>query len=115
MPRRVATFTLALAALLFSLPGSTPPAAALEIPPSAPQNLRCQGRTLPDPADWYRWEWHWEVLDTYHFAGNPGGDSPYAVALDHDCNLYVADVAGGQVVKISQEGEILANIPTPSN
>jgi tripartite motif-containing protein 71 len=124
MPRLVAltsALALALATLLVALPASTLPVAAqegtppVEAPSLAPENLLCQGRTLPEPQDWYRWAWRWEVLDTYHFAGMPAGASPYAVALDRACNLYVADVAGGQIVKISQEGEILATIPTPSN
>jgi DNA-binding beta-propeller fold protein YncE len=103
---------LALAALLVSLPAGSPLSAG-SAQPLAPENLRCPGRTLPEPQNWYRWAWQWEVLDTYQFGGRPAGESPYAVALDRACNLYVADGQDTRIVKLSPEGAILARIPIP--
>jgi sugar lactone lactonase YvrE len=116
MPRLTAlvrALALATAALLASLPASIPLIAAPAAQPLAPENLRCPGRTLPGPPDQWRWEWQWEVLDSYHFAGREAGDSPYAVALDRACNLYVANPFEDQIVKLSPDGAILARFPTP--
>jgi DNA-binding beta-propeller fold protein YncE len=81
--------------------------------PLAPQNLRCAGRTLPEPAARWQWEWRWEAPASYVFPGVEGDDGPYAVALDQACNLYVADAQNKQVVKLSQDGSVLARWPTP--
>jgi DNA-binding beta-propeller fold protein YncE len=80
--------------------------------PLAPESLRCPGRALPEPPERWRWEWQWEVLDAYLIPG-PGAEGPSAVALDRDCNLYIADGEYHRVVKISMEGDVLAQWTIP--
>ncbi|MEA2642023.1 MAG: hypothetical protein QOF51_3417 [Chloroflexota bacterium] len=109
----IAGRTLALLALLTLL--SIPTSQARETNQSAaPDALRCPGRALPEPPDAWRFEWQWEVPDTYQFPGPDGDDGPYAVAIDHNCNLYVADAQHKQIVKLSPDAEVIAHWTTPS-
>jgi DNA-binding beta-propeller fold protein YncE len=81
---------------------------------AAPENLLCPG--LPAPAlpapDW-RVEPVWDWRDLGRFEGTPGDDGPYAVALDRTCNSYVADAQNFQIVKLSREGQRLAEWKLP--
>ncbi len=109
---RRALAAFATVAVLF-LPWAAQTTAGPSAQPAAPESLRCAGRTLPDPPERWRWEWRWEALDTYSFPGSPGDDGPYAVALDRNCNLYVADAQNFQVVKLDPDGVRLAQWPIP--
>ena len=93
---------------------SSPIAAAPTEQAAAPEALRCPGRTLPSPPERWRWEWQWEVLDGYRLGGTVAeDDGPYAVALDRQCNLYVADAPNKRVLKLNPDGAVIATWPAP--
>ena len=100
--RRRAACLLPAAALTLVLgsPASAQPLAqAGGIGPSAPDNLRCSGQA--GPRDGYHFEAQWQNVATY-----PG--PVLEIALDHNCNLFVVDTAGNQVVKYSADGQRVA-------
>jgi sugar lactone lactonase YvrE len=74
--------------------------------PTAPENLRCPGPNLPyDPATQqivYVWK------DVVSYAVSLDDQGPYGVALDRNCNLYLADTESHHVVKVSPNGDTLA-------
>ena len=74
--------------------------------PTAPENLRCPGPNLPfDPATQqiaYVWQNDITFPQTFDDLG------PYGVALDRNCNLYLADSERSQIVKVSPSGDTLA-------
>src|SRR5579859_3753990 len=71
-----------LALVLASPAAAQPLAQAGGLESTAPENLRCPGR--PGPRDGFHFEAEWQNVATYS-----GG--PYEVALDHSCNLFVAN------------------------
>lgn len=99
----------ALAVLLLTL--SLSPAWAEEVGHLAPENLRCPGFMNPEstrPGPEYvltGWEFRWEVL-----SADADLTAPMGVALDRDCNTYVAnyDPLGGKILKLSPSGEVVA-------
>jgi DNA-binding beta-propeller fold protein YncE len=74
--------------------------------PTAPENLRCPGPNLPfDPATQqivYVWQ------DVVRYPQTVDDQGPKGVALDCNCNLYLADTATSHVVKLSPSGDTLA-------
>ena len=74
--------------------------------PTAPENLRCAGPNPPfDPAT-QQIVYVWQDLVTYPVTLDDQG--PKGVALDRNCNLYLADTANHHVVKVSPSGDTLA-------
>ncbi|MDQ6670739.1 MAG: SMP-30/gluconolactonase/LRE family protein [Chloroflexota bacterium] len=98
---RIAASLLAIALAV----GSLVPASAQ----SAPENLGCPGR--PGPRTGYHFEAQWQAFATYETLDLQGTGRPWAVALDHSCNVYVADSAGRRIVKYGPEGNQLATFP----
>ncbi|HZQ36382.1 MAG TPA: hypothetical protein VFD32_10640, partial [Dehalococcoidia bacterium] len=91
----------ALAACLALLAAA--PAAAQNTPPQqVPENLACPGRPGPQPG--FHFEWQWQVFATFEKTPLEGIGRPRAVALDHACNVYVADSAGNRIVKYGPDG-----------
>lgn len=88
---------------------------AADVGPSAPENLRCPGRPAPAlPGPGWRAEPVWAWQDFLHVEGVIGSnDGPYAVAVDRQCNVYVADAQHYRVVKLSQDGTVIGQIPIP--
>jgi DNA-binding beta-propeller fold protein YncE len=76
-----------------------PLAQAGGLEPSAPENLRCPGK--PGPKDGFHFEAQWQNVATY--AG-----APYEVALDHSCNLFVANKSSNQIFKYNADGQQVA-------
>ena len=87
------------------------PVAAADVGPLAPENLRCAGFVDPEstrPGPEYvltGWECRWEVL-----SADAALTAPMGVALDRDCNTYVANYhpLGGTILKLSPGGGVLA-------
>jgi sugar lactone lactonase YvrE len=103
---RAASVGLVSAAVLIS------PAAAQTQPPqgvgdsAAPENLRCGGPSLPfDPAT-QQIVYVWQDVVTYPQSFDDQG--PLGVALDRNCNLYLADSESHHIVKVSPGGDTLA-------
>lgn len=86
--------------------------------PAAPESLRCQGlvdvdASRPGPDYELRgWDYRWEV-----FNKEASVSSPFGVAVDRACNVYVANYSptGGNVVKLSPDGATLAQWGTPGH
>jgi DNA-binding beta-propeller fold protein YncE len=96
-----------------ALPAEAGPAA--QVAPSAPENLRCPGRPAP-PLPGPGWQaspvWAWQ--DFLHVEGTVGSnDGPYAVAVDRQCNVYVADSQHYRVLKLNQDGAVTGQIALP--
>lgn len=85
-------------------PASASAQAPLE--PSAPENLRCVGRA--GPRDGYHFEAQWQDFATFPQVALEGQGRPRGIALDHSCNVYVADAGGNQIVKFGPDGQQLA-------
>jgi DNA-binding beta-propeller fold protein YncE len=103
---RAVSVGLVSAAVLIS------PAAAQTQPPqgvgdpAAPENLRCAGPNLPfDPAT-QQIVYVWQNVVTYPRTYDDQG--PRGVALDRNCNLYLADTENHHIVKVSPGGDTLA-------
>src|SRR5665811_2136674 len=88
-----------LALILVSPAAAQPLAQAGGLEPTAPENLRCPGR--PGPKDGFHFEAEWQNVATY--AGQP-----FQVALDHSCNLFVADKGANQIIKYNADGQQVA-------
>src|SRR5262249_53546798 len=70
-----------------------------------PQPLGCAGRPGPRPG--YHFEFQWNTVAPFPDSDMQGICRPRVVSFDHECNIYVADTTGNQVVKYSPEGERL--------
>src|SRR3954467_3563627 len=97
--QRPRLFTSALCALLLTTSSVVQAAPASDVAATAPQNLRCQLST-PPPLPAPGWQvvpvWEWRAL--FHVDSPIGSsDGPYAVAVDHDCNIYLTDAEHYQV------------------
>jgi DNA-binding beta-propeller fold protein YncE len=88
-----------LALISVSAVAAQPLAQAGGLEPSAPENLRCPGR--PGPKDGFHFEAQWQNVATY--AGQP-----VEVALDHSCNLVVANKVSNQIFKYNADGQQVA-------
>src|SRR5579859_5204959 len=88
-----------LALILVSPAAAQPLAQAGGLEPTAPENLRCPGR--PGPNDGFHFEAEWQNVAIY--AGHP-----FQVALDHSCNLFVANKEANQVIKYNADGQQVA-------
>src|ERR1700687_3732558 len=92
----------AVAAVLLVGPVSGQPLAkAGDVGSSAPENLRCAGK--PGPRDGFHFEAQWQLQAS--FAEGSFGFRPQAVALDHDCNVYVTDTVANRIVKYAPDGK----------
>jgi hypothetical protein len=105
-----------LSAATFALSPASPVAAqplaqAGGLEASAPDNLRCPGRS--GPREGFHFEAEWQNVATY--AG-----PVRQIALDHSCNLFVVDPVANQVVKYNADGQqvgtvnMLARDPRPA-
>ena len=95
------------AVLLLSGAAAFPSGAAADpLGASAPENLRCPGRqapALPGPGWTVSPVWAWQNL--VQVPGDVGSsDGPRAVALDHQCNVYVTDSQHFSVLKLGPDG-----------
>lgn len=83
--------------------------------PSAPENLRCAGQPAPSlPGPGWQAQAVWEWRDLVRVDGIVGSsDGPHAVAVDHLCNVYVTDSERFQILKLSRNGNVLAQWPMP--
>jgi hypothetical protein len=88
-----------LALVMVAPAAAQPLAQAGGLEPSAPENLRCPGK--PGPQDGFHFEAQWQNVATY-----PG--APFEVALDHSCNLFVADKTSNQIFKYNADGQQVA-------
>jgi len=112
--------SLVLALGAVALVSGAPPAGAVpldQVGSSAPENLRCPGRPIPEPPGegWQVlpvWEWR-TVVDVEGVIGS--NDGPYAVALDRNCNIYLTDSLKYQVLKLSPNGEVVARWMLPGD
>jgi sugar lactone lactonase YvrE len=103
---RVASLSLAVAACLIvsSAAAQTPVQPVGD--PTAPENLRCPG---PNPAydpTTQQIVYVWQNLVNYAVTLDDQG--PIGVALDRNCNLYLADTENHRIVKVSPSGDTLA-------
>jgi DNA-binding beta-propeller fold protein YncE len=96
-----AILSLALSVLL----GATA-ATAQQPGPAAPTNLRCPGPDLSFDPQTQQIVSAWEDVVKYPVTLDDQG--PLGVALDTNCNLYVADTANNRIAKISPTGDTLA-------
>ena len=64
--------------------------------PTAPDNLPCSG--IAGPRDGFHFEAQWQNVATY--AG-----PLFEVALDHNCNLFVANKQSNQILKYNAAGQ----------
>jgi DNA-binding beta-propeller fold protein YncE len=88
-----------LAIVLVSPAAAQPLAQTGALEPSAPENLRCPGR--PGPKDGFHFEAEWQNVATYE-------GQPFQVALDHSCNLFVANKSANQIIKYNADGQQVA-------
>ncbi len=97
--------------------GALPAAAAplAQVAPSAPENLRCAGRPAPPlPGPGWSAEPVWAWQDLVNVEGVIGSnDGPYAVAVDRQCNSYVADSQHYRILKLSPDGTVVAQWTLP--
>ena len=104
-----------LAALIVATAVFPAVAAADGVAPSAPENMRCAGRPappLPGPGWTITPVWAWQ--NVVQLDGPMGaGDGPYAVALDRQCNVYVADSIHFRVLKLGPDGTQMAQWSLP--
>jgi DNA-binding beta-propeller fold protein YncE len=100
-----------------TLVGAPPAVAAplAQVSPTAPENLRCPGRAapaLPGPGWQAEPVWAWE--DVVHVDGVIGSnDGPYAVAVDHQCNSYIADSQHYRILKLTANGTVVGQWSLP--
>jgi DNA-binding beta-propeller fold protein YncE len=104
-------------AVLFGLIQVVPAlgAPAGQVGPAAPDNLRCPGRPAP-PLPGPGWQvgpvWAWQEL--IRVEGEIGSsDGPHAVALDRQCNSYVADSQHFRILKLNRDGNVVAQWSLP--
>jgi len=74
--------------------------------PLAPENLRCAGPNLPFDPTTQQIVYVWQ--DVVRYTQSLDDQGPKGVALDRNCNLYLADSELNQVVKVSPNGDTLA-------
>jgi tripartite motif-containing protein 71 len=74
--------------------------------PAAPENLRCAGPQLSFDPTTEQIVYVWQDVVTYPQSFDDQG--PKGVALDRNCNLYLADTETSHIVKISPDGVTLA-------
>jgi DNA-binding beta-propeller fold protein YncE len=88
---------------------------ASQVAPSAPENLRCPGRAAPAlPGPGWQAEPVWAWQDLVHVDGVIGSnDGPYAVAVDHQCNSYVADSQHYRILKLAPDGVVVGQWSLP--
>jgi hypothetical protein len=119
LQRKMTATVGSLGLLLLSALSLTPAASAQNTPGSqAPESLRCSGlidveASRPGPDYELRgWDYRWEV-----FNKDASISSPFGVAVDRACNVYVANYSptGGSIVKLSPEGDALAQWGTPGH
>jgi DNA-binding beta-propeller fold protein YncE len=111
--RAVTRLTLAL--LIVGAVVSPGSVAADAVAPSAPENLRCPGRpapAVPEPGWTVTPVWAWQNL--VQVPGDIGtSDGPYAIALDHECNVYVTDSQHFSVLKLAPDGHQIGQWSLP--
>ncbi|MBV9580545.1 MAG: 6-bladed beta-propeller [Chloroflexi bacterium] len=73
---------------------------------TAPENLRCPGPNLPFDPTAQQLVYVWQTVVKYPQSLDDQG--PKGVALDHGCNLYVADTETSHIIKVSPNGDTLA-------
>jgi DNA-binding beta-propeller fold protein YncE len=90
-------------------------APASQVAPTAPENLRCAGRAAPElPGPGWRAEPAWAWQDLVQVEGVIGSnDGPYAVAVDRQCNTYVADSQHYRILKLASDGAVVAQWSLP--
>jgi tripartite motif-containing protein 71 len=118
--QRKASTIVGMVGLLFASASSLPPLALADTVAtgSAPESLRCSGlinveASRPGPEYELRgWDYRWEV-----FNQDATISSPFGVAVDRNCNVYVANYSptGGNVVKLSSDGKTVAEWGTPGH
>lgn len=117
---RKASAPIGIAALFVATASMFGPAAAAQSTngAAAPESLRCAGlidaeASRPGPDYELRgWEHRWEV-----FNRDASVSTPFGVAVDRACNVFVANYSptGGSLVKLSSEGNTLAQWGTPGH
>lgn len=114
-PRRAVIAWALVGPMLACASGGPPAGTAAPLLPSAPENLRCPGRpapALPGPGWQLQSVWEWrEVVRVEGLVGS--SDGPHAVAVDRQCNIYVADSEHFQILKLSMDGNLLAQWKMP--
>lgn len=81
--------------------------------PTAPENLRCVGPNPPFDPNTQQIIYVWQDLVDYSVTLDDQG--PHGVALDRNCNLYLADTSTHHVVKVSPTGDTLATWGSDGN
>jgi hypothetical protein len=71
--------------------------------PTAPENLRCPGPNLPFDPNTQQIVYVWQNVVAYPQSLDDQG--PKGVALDRNCNLYIADSETNHVIKVSPSGD----------
>lgn len=101
--------------LTAALPAAAAPAS--QVAPTAPENLRCPGRPAPPlPGPDWKAEPVWAWQDLLHVEGVVGSnDGPYAVAVDRQCNSYVADAQHYRILKLAPDGAVVAQWSLPGD
>ena len=74
--------------------------------PLAPENLRCPGPDMSFDPTTQQIVYVWQ--DVLRYTQSLDDQGPYGVALDRNCNVYVADTELNHVVKVSPTGDTLA-------
>jgi len=115
--QRLRLFISALCALLLTTSSVVQAAPASQVAATAPENLRCQLST-PPPSPGPGWQvvpvWEWQ--DLFHVDSPRGSsDGPYAVAVDHDCNIYLTDAEHFQVLKLDRGGVVMRSFKMPDD
>lgn len=92
-------------------------APALQVAPSAPENLRCPGNKAPEsPGPGWQVVPVWEWRDVFHVDSPIGSsDGPYAVALDRNCQIYLTDAEHFQVLKLDRDGTLIQRLAMPGD
>lgn len=96
--------TLLAAAPTFALAQVTDLGADLS--EAAPAALHCPGRALPDQSAHFWIDQTWVTFNT----ADANLEAPSGVALDADCNVYVLDNGGSNIVKLDQDGNRLLTL-----
>jgi DNA-binding beta-propeller fold protein YncE len=74
--------------------------------PTAPENLRCSGPNLQFDPQTEQIVYVWQ--NAVAFPQTLDDQGPKGVALDRNCNLYLADTVTSRVIKVSPSGDTLA-------